>query len=73
MNTCLMKNTQIIKTTASDIVSIILPLHNIYIYECAGMYLNSNSNTLDLPYTPNAQEVCWQPFEFNFTITISVI
>ena len=70
-----------IKTTASDIVSIISPIHNvyvcmyiyIYIYKFEGVCWNSNSNTLDLPCTPNAQEVRQQPFEFNFTIKISVI
>ena len=34
---------------------------------------NSNNNTLDLTSTPNAQEARRQPFEFDFTITISVI
>ena len=37
------------------------------------MCWNSNNNTLDLLYTPNAQQARWQPFEFNFAITISVI
>ena len=64
MNTYL---TRSIKIKTCVIVSIISPIHNIYIYiyKCAGVCWNSNSYTLDSLWTSSAQQMCLQPFEFH--------
>ena len=74
MNICSMKNTRMIKFSASDIVIIISPLHNkIYIYKCAGVCLISINNILDISCTPNMEEAHRPLFEFDFTKIIPVI